>query len=157
MVFFIVLIVMPTAKKIIFPDTITRMEKMLRRSTFTNCSLSVFRKDEVSLLLKVTAKGENPFTTEVCKYFWNELSIDQGRVFFTHTINRHPDDRWYLDQTEIWADADLKQVRKLDVKFCDRLEGDGANMHYKDHRPIFKCAVPLQEATCLATPAPVEN
>jgi hypothetical protein len=55
-----------------------------------------------------------------------------------------------LDQTGFWADADLKRVLRLEVKYCERLEGDGSEVTYENHRPILKCAVPVEEVTCLA-------
>ncbi|MBI5551845.1 MAG: hypothetical protein HY911_10085 [Desulfobacterales bacterium] len=157
LVFFVVLYVVPTAKNAIFPDLITRMEKMMQRSNFTNCSVDVFRQDEASLLLKVTSEAKSPIATEMCKYFWKELvHSDQERVFFNHAINRHPDGSWYLNQTQVWADVDLKRVRRLEVQYCDQMVGDDGQVSYKEHRPIFKCAVAVEEATCLAAPGPTD-
>ncbi len=155
MVFFIVLYVVPTAKRFLFPEQIKQIEASIRDTIYTNCSVGVTWKSEASLLISIDRESKPKVQGQVSKFVLKEIShTDQERVFFAHAINQYPDGRWYLNQTGIWTDADLKQVRRLEVKACDQLKGDGGAVIYEGHRPIFKCAVAVQEAICLAMPEP---
>lgn len=143
---------MPAILRIFRPDLITRIETMLHGTTFANCVVKVERDDEVSILVTVMVGEDTPITTEVSKYELNKLShTNQQIVYITHTINQHPDESFYLTQTQIWADADLKKAKRIDVKYCDRLSGDSGSVTYDGPLPVFECAVPVAEATCVAT------
>jgi hypothetical protein len=150
-----VLYVVPAAKNFLFPEKINRIEASIRDTIFTNCSVGVTWKSEASLIISIDRESKPKVQGQVSRFVLKEINhTDQERVFFAHAINQYPDGRWYLNQTEIWTDVDLKQVRRLEVKACDQLQGDGGVVIFEDHRPIFKCAVAVQEATCLAMPRP---
>lgn len=142
----------PEMDKIFRPDLVTKIEKMLVRTTFTNCAVKVNRDNEVSILISVRAGEAAPITTKLSKYELNELNRTDSQIeYIAHTINQHPDGSYYLTQTRIWAGADLKQARRIEVKYCDRLAGDARGVTYDGHVPVFACVVPVAEASCAAT------
>lgn len=142
--------VVPGVKHALFPDQMTRLEKMLRRSAINGCKLEVKRRDERLILLTVGIDTKSPFTTEIYKGVVRELeTTGKSRFFFAHSINDNADGVTYLTRTLIEADADLKQVRRLEVSVCDRIKDQTGEVRYKDHEPIYECDVPIKKAVCL--------
>ena len=140
----------PDLKHALFPDQMTRLEKMLRRSAINGCKLEVKRRDERLILLTVGIDTKSPFTTEIYKGVVRELeTTGKSRFFFAHSINDNADGVTYLTRTLIEADADLKQVRRLEVSVCDRIKDQTGEVRYKDHEPIYECDVPIKKAVCL--------
>ncbi len=144
--------VVPTAKHALFPDRMTRLERMLRQTSFPGSTLNVERPDELLILVTVALNGKPPITTEIYRDVVRELeATGDSRTFLTHSINQHLDGSFYLTRTRIIADADLERVYRLEVKACDQLENKDGQVRYDGPEPIFECAVPIQEAVCLAT------
>jgi hypothetical protein len=143
--------IVPTAKHTLFPDQITRLEKMLRRSSMDGYNLAVDRKSEPEIILTVFNGGRS-VTTEIYKYVIKELDPSgDSRIFFSYSVNQDSNEVFYLTQTRIEADADLKKVRRLEVSVCGRL----ANQHpgatrFDGYKPIYECEVPEQKAVCQA-------
>jgi len=143
--------IVPAAKHTLFPDQMTRLEKMLRRSSMDGYNLAIDRKSETKIILTAFNGGQS-ITTEIYKNVIREIeSSGDSRIFFAHSINDNAQGVTYLTQTRIEADADLKRVRRLEVSVCDRL----ANQHpgatrYDGYKPIYECEVPEQQVVCLA-------
>ncbi len=143
--------VVPDVKHAFFPNQMTRLEKMLRQSTMDGYHLAVDRQSESKIILTVFT-GARSITTEIYRDVIRELEpTGDSRIFFTHAINRNADGVFYLSRTRIEADADLKQVRRLEVSVCDRIKSQDGRVRYDGHEPIYECEVPVQEIICLAT------
>ncbi len=143
--------IVPAAKHTLFPDQMTRLENMLRRTTMEGYDLAVDRKSEAEIILTVFNGGRS-ITTEIYKHVIRELeSSGDTRVFFSYSVNRNSNGVFYLTRTRIEADTDLKRVRRLEVGVCGQL----ANQHpgatrFDGYKPIYKCEVPEQQVQCQA-------
>ncbi len=141
----------PKMETLLHPNTVLKVEKMLNRSNFGECTVTVERKDMASILITVKPDEKFSITTEFYKYFMNDLSKTQDEtVLFNHTINQHPNGTFYLTQTQIWADTDLKKARRIAVEYCDQISNPEGRVAYDGHLPIYQCAVPVDRATCFA-------
>ena len=151
--FMIVLFLMyflPIAKHNLFPGQIVRLEKMLRGTTMVRYNLAIDRKKETKMILTVYDGGRS-ITTEIYRDALLELTpAGNSRIFSAHSINRDAEGEYYLTWTRIEADAHLSRVRRLEVKVCDRLVGKDGQVRFNGPEPIIECAVPIQEAVCLA-------
>jgi hypothetical protein len=143
--------IVPTAKHALFPDQMTRLEKMLQRSPVVGYNLAVDRKSETKIILTVYNGGQS-ITTEIYRDVIRELEPSgDSRIFFAHSINDNAQGVAYLTQTRIEADADLKRVRRLEVSVCGRLANQHpGGTHYDGYKPIYECEVPEQHVVCLA-------
>lgn len=142
--------VVPTVKHKLFPDQMTRIEKLLERSACRQCQLYVFRKDERLIRLTIETDLKPPVKTEIYKGVVREIDATaDSRTLFAHSINRNDDKVFYLTRTLIETDADLKQLRRLEASFCGRIKDQTGHVHYKDHEPIYECDVPELKAVCL--------
>lgn len=140
----------PAAKHALFPNQMTRLEKMLRHSSMEGYRIAVDRKSESEIVLTVFTGGRS-ITTEIYKDVIRELGSDDGsRIFFAHAINRNADGVFYLSRTRIEADPDLKRLLKLDVSVCDRIKDQTGNVTYDGHEPLYECEVPVKDAICKA-------
>jgi hypothetical protein len=140
----------PTIKHALFPDQMTRLEKMLRQSTMAGYNLAVDRKHEREIILTVY-NGAQSITTEIYKGVVSELEPEgDSRIFFTHAINRNADGVFYLSRTRIEADPDLKKVRLLEMTVCDRIKDQTGRVPYDGHEPIYECEMPIQKVVCLS-------
>ena len=146
-----VVYIVPAAKHALFPDQMTRLEEMLRNSTMDGYHLAVDRKSRAEILLTVFDGGRS-ITTEIDKYAIHELEpTADNRIFFAYTVNRDSNEVFYLTRTKIEADADLKQVRRLEVGVCSRLADQHAGVTRHDgYEPIYQCQVPEQIVVCQA-------
>lgn len=129
----------------------TRLEKMLRRSALDGYDLAVDHQDEFKIILTAYDGGRS-ITTEIYRDEIRELEPSGGnRIFFTYSLNRDSKENFYLTRTKIEADADLKQVRRLEVTVCGRLKDQHAGVtRFDGYEPVYECDVPLQQAVCLA-------
>ncbi|MEJ2157462.1 MAG: hypothetical protein P8X96_19200 [Desulfobacteraceae bacterium] len=143
--------VVPAVKHSLFPDQMTRLEKMLRHSNMDGYHLAVDRQSEAEIILTVFNGGRS-ITTEIDKYRLKEIAtFDDMRVLFTYSLNSDSNDVRYLTRTKIEADADLKQVRRLEVTVCGRLADQHAGVtRFDGYEPVYECEVPVKEAVCLA-------
>ncbi len=147
----VVAYVVPSIKDALFPDQMTQLEKMLRRSVFAGCSFKVERRDRLTLIATVEFPGRAPITTQIYRDVVHELKPSDGkRIFFAHSINDNADGVTYLTRTLIEADKDLKHVRRLEVSVCGRIKNQTGQVSYKDHEPIYECDGPIRKAVCLA-------
>ena len=128
----------------------TRLEKMLRRSTVDGYHLAVDRQHELKIVLTVYNGGES-ITTEIYRDVIRELKTSgDSRVYYAYSINEDAQGVAYLTHTHIEADADLKQVKRLQVGVCGRLVDQYAGVTRHDgYKPVYECAVPEQKAVCL--------
>lgn len=153
--FFIAIIfglyIIPAAKHSLFPDQMTRLEKMLRRSSMEGYHLAIDRKSESKIILTVYNGGRS-VTTEIYRDVIRELEQSGNRRFFlTHSINRDANEIFYLTRTLIEADVNLKRVRHLEVIVCGRLKDQHAGVtRYDGYDPIYECEVPVQQIICQA-------
>lgn len=143
--------VVPEVKHTFFPDQMTRLEKMLRRSSMKGYNLAVDRKSLTKIVL-TAYNGGRSITTEIYENAIHELeSSDDDRVFLAYSINENAQEVAYLTRTKIEADPDLKQVRRLEVTVCGRLKDQHAGVtRYDGYEPVYECEVPEQRAVCLA-------
>lgn len=145
----IALVVIPAIKQEYFPDLMTQIERMLRHSELETCTVEVERKRETLILLAVSSEGRQPITTEIYRDALLEWpQKDGGRVFFAYSINYNPDKSSYLTQTQVWADADLKKVRRLEVEYCGLLQGHNGRVPYEGHRPVYQCTHEVRRYAC---------
>lgn len=153
--FFIALIlglyIIPAAKHSLFPDQMTRLEKMLRRSSMEGYNLVIDRKSESKIILTVYNGGRS-LTTEIYRDAIHELEpSDDSRVFLAHSINANAQEVAYLTRTLIEADVNLKRIRRLEVTVCGRLKDQHAGVtRYDGYEPIYECEVPVQQIICQA-------
>jgi hypothetical protein len=147
----VVLYIVPAVKHTFFPDQMTRLAKMLRRTTMNGYDLAVDHRDEFQIIL-TTYDGGRSIATEIYRDEIRELEPSGGnRVFFTYSLNRDSKEIFYLTRTKIEADADLKQVRRLEVTVCGRLKDQHAGVtRFDGYEPVYECDVPLQQAVCQA-------
>jgi hypothetical protein len=146
----VMLVVIPAIKQAYFPDLMTRIERMLRDAEFETCTVQVEHKRETLILLSVVSDDGQPITTELYRDYLLELPQEEsaGRTFFAHSINHNPDKSFYLTQTQIWADADLKKVRRIEAEHCGLLEGHNGRVPYEGHRPVYRCADEIRRYAC---------
>jgi hypothetical protein len=149
--------VVPAAKHALFPDQMTRIEKMLRCTTMEGCHLAVDRRSETKIILTVY-NGAQSITSEIYKNALHELEPSGGtRTFFTYSVNRDSNEVFYLTRTRIEADADLKRVRRLEVGVCGRLVDQHVGVtRHEGYKPVYACEVPEREAVCLAADSATE-
>lgn len=114
-------------------------------------SLAVDRQHDLKIVLTVYNGGQS-ITTEIYKNAIHELeSSNDRRVFLAHSINENAQEVAYLTRTRIEADADLKQVQRLEVTVCGRLKDQHAGVtRFDGYEPVYECDVPEQRAVCLA-------
>lgn len=150
LVFVFILFALPALKQLLFPDLMTRMEKMLRRSGLAQCVVDVARESESLILLNVKASGESPIAVELYREELKELPEEnEYRVFVAHSINHNPDQSYYLTETRIWADVDLKRVLRLEAAYCGRLRAEDGRVAFDgDLRPVYECVDPVQRYVC---------
>lgn len=149
---FVIIHYYPDVKKALFPDQMTRLEKLLRHSNTGDCNFTVERRDQLTILLTLKQKAASPITTEIYRDVVRELEpSSDSRIFFAHSINDNAEGVTYLTRTLIEADPDLKKVRRLEVSVCDRIKDQTGQVPYDGHEPIYECEVPIQKAVCLAT------
>lgn len=143
--------IVPAAKNTLFPDQMTRLEKMLRRSSMNGYHLAVDRKDELEIILTVYNGGQS-ISTEIYRDVIRELeSSDDTRIFFSYSVNRDSNEMFYLTQTRIEADSDLKKLKRLDVGVCGKLADQHAGVtRFDGYKPIYECEVPEQEIQCIS-------
>jgi hypothetical protein len=141
----------PAVKKALFPDQMTRLEKLLRQSSMRGYDLAVDHEEESQIILSVFDGGQS-IVTEIYRNVIRELEPSGGsRVFFTYSLKRDSNDIYYLTRTKIEADPDLKQVRRLEVTVCGRLKDQHAGVtRFDGYEPVYDCEVPEQRAVCLA-------
>jgi hypothetical protein len=145
----VALVVIPAIKQEFFPNLMTRIERMLRDAEFETCTVQVEHDNGLSILLTVTSSGGKPITTNIYRDVMIELrSENEERIFFAHSINHNPDKSFYLTQTQIWADADLKKVRRIEVEYCGLLQGHNGRVPYEGHRPVYQCALEVRRHAC---------
>ncbi len=143
--------IVPAAKHTLFPDQMTRLEKMLRRSAMDGYNLAVDRQHDLKIILTVYNGGQS-ITTEIYRDVIRELEPSgDSRVFFSYSINDNAQGIAYLTRTKIEADADLKKVRRLDVSVCGRLADQHAGVtRFDGYEPVYECEVPVQQVQCKA-------
>jgi hypothetical protein len=142
--------VVPGVKHWLFPDRMTRIEKLLERSACRHCQLYVYRRDERLLWLVIETDSKTSVKTEIYKGIVREIdTTGDGRTLFAHSINDDINGVTYLTRTLIETDADVKQLRRLEASFCGRIKDQTGNVRYKDHEPIYECDVPELKAVCL--------
>jgi len=143
--------IVPAAKNTLFPDQMTRLENMLRRSAMDGYHLAVDRKDELEIILTVYNGGQS-ISTEIYRDVIRELEPSGDvRVFFSYSVNRDSNEVFYLTRTRIEADADLKSVKRLEVAVCGKLADQHAGVtHFDGYEPVYECEVPIQQVVCLA-------
>jgi hypothetical protein len=145
----VMLVVIPAIKQAYFPDLMTRIERVLRDAEFETCMVQVERENGLSILLTVTSGEGKPITTNIYRDVMIELAQEnEERIFFAHSINHNPDKSFYLTQTQIWADADLKKVRRIEAEYCGLLEGHNGRVPYEGHRPVYRCADEIRKYAC---------
>jgi hypothetical protein len=141
--------VIPGVKHWLFPDQMTRIENMLRRSTCKECQLEVFRRDERFIRLTIETESKPPVKTEIYKGVVREIDTNSNnRTLFACSINDDIAGVTYLTRTLIETDTDLKQLRRLEVSFCGRIKNQKGDVRYKDHEPIYECDIPELKAVC---------
>ncbi len=147
--------IIPNAKHTLFPDQVTRVEKMLRRSIMNGYQLAVDRQDDLTIIL-TAYNGGRSITTEIYRNVIREIEPHDGiRVFFTYSINDNAQKISYLTRTKIEADADLKQVRRLELSVCGRLADQHAGVtRFDGYEPVYECEVPVQQVICNAAATP---
>lgn len=139
----------PAAKHSLFPDKMTSIEKLLRQSNMSNYQLAVDRQSDAKIILTVFSGGRS-ITTEIYRdVIQDQRSSGGNRVLFAHAINRNASDEFYLSRTHIKADADLKQIRRLEVTVCDRIKNQSGKVTYNGYEPVYECEVPILKAICL--------
>lgn len=143
--------VVPAVKHSLFPTQMTRLEKMLRRSSMEGYHLAIDRKSESKIIL-TAYNGGRSVTTEIYKDVICELERSgNGRFFLTYSLNRDANGIFYLTRTRIETDIDLKRVRRLEVTVCGRLKDQHTGVtRYDGHEPIYECEVPVQQIICQA-------
>lgn len=143
--------IVPSVKHTLFPDQMTRLEKMLRRSAMDGYNLSVDRKSETKIILTVFNGGRS-IATEIYQDSIHELApTGKNRNFLTYSLNRDSNGIFYLTRTKIEADADSKKVRRLDVSVCGRLADQHAGVtRFDGYEPVYECEVPVQQVQCQA-------
>jgi hypothetical protein len=142
--------VVPDVKHKIFPDRMTRIEKLLERSACRQCQIYVYRKDERLIGLMIETESLPLFKTEIYKGVVREIDkTSDSRTLFAHSINDDINGVTYLTRTLIETDADLKQLRRLEASFCGRIKDQTGNVHYRDHEPIYECDIPELNSVCL--------
>jgi len=143
--------VVPEVKHSLLPDQMTRLEKMLRRSAMDGYQLAVDHNSESKITLTVY-NGDHSITTEIYKIELHELKPSRGnRIFLAYSINDNAQGIAYLTRTKIEADADLKQVRRLEVSVCGKLADQHAGVtRFEGYEPVYECEVPVQQVVCLA-------
>jgi hypothetical protein len=143
--------IVPSVKHTFFPDQMTRISKMLQRSSMNSYDLAVDHQDEFKIILTVYDGGKS-ITTEIYRDVIHELEPSgDNRVFFTYSLNRDSNEIFYLTRTKIEADPDLKQVQRLEVTVCGRLKDQHAGVtRFNGYEPVYECEVPEQQAVCLA-------
>lgn len=140
----------PDVKHKLFPDQMTRIEKLLERSACRQCQLYAYRSDERLIRLMIETGSKPLFKTEIYKGVVREIDkTNDSRTLFAHSINDDINGVTYLTRTLIEADTDLKQLRRLEVSFCGRIKDQTGKVPYKDHEPIYECDVPELKAVCL--------
>ena len=145
----VMLVVIPAIKQEFFPDLMARIERMLRDAEFETCKVQVERENGLSILLTVTSGEGKPITTNIYRDVMIELRPEnEERIFFAHSINHNADKSFYLTQTQVWADADLKKVRRLEVEYCGLLQGHNGRVPYEGHRPVYQCADEIRKYAC---------
>jgi hypothetical protein len=144
--------IVPAAKHTFFPDKMTRLAKMLQRSSMNGYDLAVDHRDDFKIIL-TTYDGGRSITTEIYRDAIHELKPSGGnRILFAYSINRDSNDVFYLTRTKIETDPDLKRVRRLEVTVCGRLKDQHAGVtRYNGYEPVYECEVPEQRAVCLAS------
>lgn len=144
--------VVPDVKHKLFPDQMTRIERLLERSACRQCQLYVDRRDERLIRLMIETGSKPLFKTEIYKGIVREINkTSDSRTLFAHSINDDINGVTYLTRTLIETDADLKQLRRLEASFCSRIKDQTGNVRYKDHEPIYECDVPELKAVCLCS------
>lgn len=142
--------VVPDAKDKLFPDQMTRIEKLLDRSACLQCQLYVNRRDDRLIRLMIETDSKPLFKTEIYKGVIREIDKTDGNItLFAHSINDDRNGVTYLTRTLIETDADLKQLRRLEASFCGRINDQTGHVRYKEHEPIYECAIPELKAVCL--------
>lgn len=141
--------IVPAVKHTIFPSMMTRVERVLLNASFKNCSVHVERERRTKILLAVKYNGTPSITTEIYRMTFQELDCSSpGRCFFAHSINKNPDESFYLTETRMRTDPDLKTLERLEVKYCARLINKEGRVRFKGHEPVIQCAVPIRKITC---------
>lgn len=142
--------VVPDVKSQLFPDQMTRIENMLRRSSMEGYHLVVDRKSVSEINLSVFS-GARSITTEIYRDVIRELHpVGDNRVFFTHAINSNAEGAMYLSRTRIETDADMEEVRLLEVTVCGRIKDQSGEVDYDGHEPLYECEGPIQKIKCSA-------
>jgi hypothetical protein len=142
--------VVPDVKHKLFPDRMTRIEKLLEHSACRQCKIYVSRRDEYLIRLMIETETLPLFKTEIYKGVVREIDkASNSRTLFAHSINDDINGVTYLTRTLIETDADLKQLRRLEASYCDRIKDQTGDVRYKDHEPIYECDVPELKAVCL--------
>lgn len=140
--------IVPEVKNTFFPDDMTRLEKMLRRSVMDGYQLAVDRRSNSKIVLTVYNGGESIVTEIYGDVVIEPNPAGDGVMVFAHSINDNSDDVVYLTRTRIEADSDLKSVRRLEVTVCDRIADQTGRLQYDGHEPVYECAVPIQKIVC---------
>lgn len=141
----------PRLIQVLRPDTITKIDRMISRTRFQDCSVAVMRDDEASIRLTVSSDPNSTITTELSKYELKELHpAGNGLLYLFHTVNQHPDRVYYLTFTKIIASGDLQKASRISVEYCDRMADPAGRVDIQDDIPRYECAVPIAKATCQA-------
>lgn len=141
--------VIPNAKHALFPDQMTRIERMLRHSTMEGYRLSVDRQTDTRIIL-TAYDGSRSITTELFRDAMEELeSEDTQRILMAHSVNSNAEGLSYLTWTRMTADADLKRLERLEMKVCGQMKNQDGRVPFKDRIPVIECAVPVEAITCV--------
>jgi hypothetical protein len=140
----------PEVKNTLFPDRMTRLENMFRRSSMAGYHLAIDRKSVSEINLSVF-NGARSITTQIYRDVIHELDpVGDNRVFFTHAVNSNAEGVTYLSRTRIETDSDMKPVRYLEVTVCGRIKDQSGQVGYDGHEPVYECEAPIWEIKCSA-------
>lgn len=146
----LVLYIVPEAKRALFPDKMTRLEKMFRNATMERYEIAVEYQPSYSMILTVFDGGES-ITGRIFDRRLIELKPTQGnRVFLAHDVNTDAVRRAYLSRVYFKTDPELKHLLHLEMTMCSALKTPRAKIHFNDHEPIYDCEVPIQKITDFA-------
>jgi len=140
--------VVPNAKDALFPNQMTRIERMLRRSTMVGYRLAVDRQGDTRLILTAYDGGKS-ITTEIFRDALEDLEASNNRrVLMAHSVNRNAEGLFYLTWTRMTVDADLKKLQRLELKVCGHMKDPNGRVPFDGRVPIIECAEHVDEITC---------
>lgn len=134
------------AKHALFPNKMTRIEKMLRHSAMDGYRLAVDRQGDTRIVL-TAYDGSTSMTTEIFRDSIEEdlKSKSNRRIIVAHSVNRNAENEFYLTWTRMTADTDLKKLVHLEMKVCGQMNG---RVSFEGQVPVIECDVPIKEIEC---------